>query len=422
MDSIICPQCGKKVEISQAITHQFREQISAEFKEKQQAEIAKIKSEAEKVALEKAKETYELQYKNAQIEAGETKERNLKLQEQILDLTKGIRSLKEKDSEREIEMQKQLLKVSEQLELESRKQLEQRVELENSKIKNEMNELQKQLNDTKKALEDAQKKADQGSQQLQGEVLELDLEQQLASEFATDEITPVPKGVEGADIIQKVCNKFGQQAGIILWETKRTKAWSSSWTTKLREDVRNLRADTAVLVSDVLPQGIDTFAFYENVWVTTHKYALPLAGVLRISMLQIAHAKSAAVHKDEKLEMLYQYLTDSSFRHRFEAQVEVIAQMQGDFEAEQRTMMRLWKKKEIQLSRMMKNLANLYGELQGILGSALPTIQGLDADRLLEAPMLNNDYTKQDDNEALKPDNALKEKTDEEKDSTTTLF
>ena len=149
-----------------------------------------------------------------------------------------------------------------------------------------------------------------------------------------------------------------------------------------------------------MPTGIDTFSFYENIWVCTYRYALPLAGVLRISLLQIAHAKSASLHKDEKLELLYQYLTDTSFRHRFEAQVEVITQMRMDFDTEQKTMMRLWKKKEMQLKRMTKNLAGMYGELQGILGSSLPTIQGLDNDRLLEAPELNK-ITDDDINETI---------------------
>jgi hypothetical protein len=245
-------------------------------------------------------------------------------------------------------------------------------------------ELQKQLDDTKKALEEAQRKAQQSSQQLQGEVLELDLEMQLKEFFTTDEITPVPKGIDGADIVQKIRNKYGQTAGIMLWETKRTKAWNNSWLSKLREDTRALGANCAIIISDVLPEGIETFGIVDQIWVTSYEYALPLAQALRVGILHVAIAKSTSVHKDEKLESLYQYLTNASFKHRFEAQVEAIIELRHDFEAEQRTMTRLWKKKEMQLQRMTRNIASLYGELQGILGSALPAIQGLEVDHMLE--------------------------------------
>jgi hypothetical protein len=371
MDSIICPNCGEKVEISKALTHQFREQISLEIAEKHKLEIARVISETEQNAAKKIKEELEIKLKSSQTEAEDADRKAKLLGAQILELLKTINQLKDKDSIREIEMQKQLLKERERMEVDITKIIEQKAGIEKL-------ELQTKLDQTKKALEDAQRKVQQNSQQLQGEIMELDLEQQLKNEFNYDEINPVPKGKAGADIIQKVCNKFGNTAGSIIWEIKRTKAWDKSWTAKLREDVRILSGDTAVLVSDVLPDGIDTFAFYGNIWVTIYRYALPLAQVLRISLLQVAGAKSAATNKDEKLEMLYQYLTDTQFKHRFEAQVETIIELRNDFENEQRTVTRIWKRKEMQLNRMMKNLASLYGEMQGILGNALPTIQGLD--------------------------------------------
>ncbi len=378
MNTILCPHCKKAVEISEALSHQLKDEILKEVDGKHKEELEKIRIEAEARAAKRAEEALALRLKTSQEEVEETKKRNNQLQEQLSELLKKLRDMEQKDSERELEMQKQLLKEREMMEMEIAKSEQEKARLDKM-------ELQKQLDDTKKALEDAQRKAQQSSQQLQGEVLELDLEQQLRTEFLTDEITPVPKGVDGADIIQKVRNKFGQIAGSILWETKRTKAWSNTWSAKLREDVRTMGAETAVLVSDVLPAGIETFGFYENIWVSSYRYALPLASALRIGLLQVARAKSASANKDEKLEMLYQYLTNTSFKHRFEAQVEAIIELRQDFEAEQRTMTRLWKKKEMQLQRMTKNVASLYGELQGILGSALPAIQGLEVDHMLDS-------------------------------------
>lgn len=385
MNNILCPKCGEQVEISQAIAHELREKILDEVNNKHKEEISKLKLEITQQAVKKTTEELEMKYKNSQIEAEEKEKRNKNLQGQLTALMKEHYNLQQKDQERDLEMQKKILKQRELLETEITK-------IEQEKARLDKLELQKQLEDTKKALEEAQRKAQQSSQQLQGEVLELDLEQQLKAEFTTDEILPVPKGIDGADIVQKVRNKFGNVAGSIVWEIKRTKAWNNAWPAKLREDVRTLGAETAVLVSDVLPDGIDTFTFHNNIWVTCYRYAIPLACVLRISMLQVAQAKSASANKDEKLEMLYQYLTNASFRHRFEAQVEAIGEFRSDLEQEQRTMTRLWKKKNMQIHRMMNNVASLYGELQGILGSALPVIQGLDFEQLPEG---KNDENKE---------------------------
>ncbi|MBA3724013.1 MAG: DUF2130 domain-containing protein [Candidatus Levybacteria bacterium] len=394
MNNVLCPHCGKQVELSEAFTHQMRETVRVEHAAKHKAELEKAQLavekqasehkaalekatlEAEEKALKKAKETLELQLRNTQNEAEETSKRNRELQEQILALTKEMRSLTQKDKERELEMQKKFLKEREQIEMEVTKSVK-----EDSRLK-EM-ELQKQLDDTKKALEDAQRKAAQTSQQLQGEVLELDLENQLAEYFATDEINPVPKGFEGADLQQVVKNKFGNKAGIILWETKRTKAWGGDWTIKLKDDKRRIDASCGIIVSDVLPNGITTFGFYEGVWVTCFKYALPLANVLRNGLMEVAIARATAAHKDERLEALFNYLTKDGFRNKFEAQVESLVALKNDLDAEQRSTVRMWKKREMQLNRLMGNTAAMYGELQGILGSSLPSLPSLESPTLM---------------------------------------
>ena len=394
MNNILCPHCGKEVELSEAFTHQMQETVRREQSAKHKAELEaarleaekqtsqfkadleKTKIEAEERALKRAKESVELQLKNTQNEAEETSKRNKELQEQILELTKSMRNLTQKDKERELEMEKRFLKEREQIERDVSKTVK-----EESHLK-EM-ELQKKLDDTTKALEEAQRKASQTSQQLQGEVLELDLENRLHEWFTTDEILPVPKGIDGADLCQKVKNKFGNTAGMILWETKRTKAWSGSWSTKLRDDKRAIDASVAIIVSEVLPDGIETFGFYEGVWVTTYKYALPLASVLRNGLMEVAIARATAAHKDERLEALFSYLTKDGFRNKFETQVESLIALKNDLDSEKRSTVRMWKKREMQLNRLMGNTATLYGELQGILGASLPSLPSLDGPTLM---------------------------------------
>jgi hypothetical protein len=377
MENVVCPHCGKKVELSEAFTHQMREAVRAEQSAKHKLELETKLKEAEERALKKAKEEVELRLKSSEQEAEEQSKRNALLQEQLLELTKEMREVKQKDREREVEMQKKMLKEREQMEIDITK-------TEQEKARMEKLELHKKLEDTQKALEEAQRKAQQSSQQLQGEVLELDLENQLRDWFQTDEIVPVPKGIDGADLMQKVKNKFGQTAGMILWETKRTKAWSGSWTTKLRDDKRRVDANVAIIVSDVLPDGIETFDLHEGVWVTCYKYALPLVTVLRNGLFEVAIARSTAAHKDERLEALFNYLTKDGFRNKFEVQVESMVALMSDLESEQRSTIRMWKKREMQLKRLLSNTAAMYGELQGILGASLPSLPSLEGPAMLE--------------------------------------
>lgn len=380
MDTILCPHCGKNVELTEAFTHQMRETVRQEQAQKHKLELEKAKSEATEAALKRAEEKLKLQLQNAQNEAEETIKRNRELQEQILELTKDMRELKNKDQERELEMQKALLREREKIEIEVSK-------TEQEKARLDKMELQKKLEDTQKALEEAQRKAQQSSQQLQGEVLELDMEQQLRDNFPTDDVAPVPKGVEGADLLQTVRNKFGQTAGVLIWELKRTKSWDGKWTARLRENKRKIDANIAIIVSEVLPKGIENFGYYENVWVSSYAYAMPLANVLRIGLFELAVAKATTANKDERLEALFNYLVKDGFRNKFEAQVEGIIALKNDLESEQRSTVRMWKKRETELKRLMTNVAVMYGELQGILGSSLPSLPSLEGPAMLEDKM-----------------------------------
>jgi hypothetical protein len=376
MDIVVCPHCGRRIEISQALKHQIEEGVLKEERDRHQEQLEKVKTDIKIETEKRIKEELEFKLKDSRNEIEEARDKNKQLHEQLLGMTKLIRELKDKQERSEIEMQRQLIAERGKIQEEVGRNLQEKNNLEKA-------ELQKQLDDTKKALEEAQRKAAQKSQQLQGEVLELDLEAQLAGNFPTDEIMDVPKGFEGADIIQKVKNKFGQMAGIIVWETKRTKKWDKGWPVKLREDKRRVDASIAILVSDVLPPGIDKFGYFENIWITCYEYALPLANVLRLSLFEIAVAKSTTANKDEKLEALFSYLTKDGFRNKFEAQVESIIILKNDLDAEQRATIKTWKKRETQLGRLMANVAGMYGELQGILGPALPSIPSLQ-ENLLE--------------------------------------
>lgn len=371
MDTFICPHCGKSVEISKALKHQIEEQVIRAEQSKHNQELEELKKTIEEKTEKRLKEDLEFKVKDYVNELEEEKKRNKELRDQLLELNKTIRELNNSLEKKELENQKRLNQEIERMREDITKTV-----VEKSRFK-EL-ELEKKLNDTQKALDEVQRKTQQGSQQLQGEVLELDLEANLKKTFIFDEFLPVSKGVEGGDIWQKVKNKHGQEAGSILWETKRTKAWSKGWLTKLREDTRKINASLAILVTEVLPDDIKHFGRVAGIWVTSYEYAILLTNVLRDSLLQIAIAKSAASHEDEKLQEIYEYICSEAFKHKFEAHFESVKTLKEDLETERRAMERIWKKREIEIQRLDRSASQMFGELQGIIGSELLSIKKLE--------------------------------------------
>jgi hypothetical protein len=235
-------------------------------------------------------------------------------------------------------------------------------------LKLRVTEKELQIASMQRQIEDLKRKAEQGSQQLQGEALELELEAILQLNFATDHIEPVGKGECGGDVLQQVFNATGQACGAILWESKRTKNWSNGWLAKLREDQRAANAEIAVLVSRVLPNDIDAFGHIDGVWVTEPRFAVALAIALRQTLTEVANTRQLRDGQATKMELVYQYLTSPKFRHRVEAIVEKIADMEKDLALEKRAMKRIWAKREAQIQVVIESTVGIYGDLQGIAG------------------------------------------------------
>ncbi|MBB5062461.1 DUF2130 domain-containing protein [Granulicella mallensis] len=235
-------------------------------------------------------------------------------------------------------------------------------------------------------IEELKQKAEQGSQQLQGEVQELELEQTLRAKFPFDTIEPVPKGEFGGDTLHRVGNASGITSGTILWETKRTKNWSNGWLAKLRDDQRTAKADLSVLVSQTLPEGIETFDVIDGVWVTHPKCVLPVATILRHTLQQVSSTRLIAVGQQTKAEMIYEYLMGPRFRQRVEAIVESFSCMQEDLDRERKAIMKQWAKRQEQIERVMGATVGMYGDMQGIAGKSLGEIEGLELEGLSSSP------------------------------------
>lgn len=372
MNTIICPSCGKEVEISQALRHQIEDQILADINEKHKKELEIVKQQAEAIALKKATTTLELQLKNAENEARDTKKQNQELKQELLNLSKQLRELQEKDDKREIEMEKRILQERQKLHDELSKSIYEKAELEKM-------ELKKQLEDTKRALEEAQRKANQTSQQLQGEVMELNLEEILKESFPDDIITPVGKGISGADIRQIVKTKRGSVCGEILIESKRTKVWSDEWISKLKTDIRAQKASVGIIITSVLPKGIKSdFGYIDGIYVSSFKSFLPFLELIRQKLIEVAYQKFVFENKDEKADFLYEYVTGYEFRQQIESLAEIYQEQIDQITKERAAFERIWKVRESQAKRILLSTTNIYGSMQGILGGSLPTLKSLD--------------------------------------------
>lgn len=357
-NTIKCPYCHKNIEISEALKHKIEEQVVATLEAEHKADIEEVK-----------KKTGEEVSKKIGKELVDEKERNEKLLKQLEELTDELRKLRRKDEERALEMKKTLLEEEEKIRREAREKAGEEHELKDK-------EKDKKLADTLKQLEDLKKKMQQGSQQTQGEVLELEIEEILKKEFPADTIEEIKKGQRGADIFQRVIDKRGRSCGTILWESKNAQ-WSNSWIGKLKEDQRQAKADLAVLVVTDPPNDLDTFEYKHGVWIVVRKMIVPLALALRFDLVRINFEKLANVGKNEKTEILYRYITSTEFKHRIDAIVEAFGELQNEMEREKRWFQTKWARQEKQLRKVIDHTHGMHGDLQGVIGKSLPDIKTL---------------------------------------------
>jgi len=243
-----------------------------------------------------------------------------------------------------------------------------------------LKEKEKQIDDMKRVIDDLKRKSEQGSQEMQGEVLEIDIQAALERQFPHDQIRPVPKGMSGADLIQEVRDVSLSPCGSLIWEVKNTKHWQPTWLDKLKADQRQAGAAVAILVTMALPEGVRGFAQMNGVWVADIVHYPMLAVALRDQLQQVAFARAAGQGKNEKMEMLYQYLAGNEFRHRVEAIVEAFTSLREQLDRERRAMTKHWAEREKQIERVIMSTTGMYGSLQGIIGKGLHVIPALELD------------------------------------------
>jgi hypothetical protein len=352
---------------------QLQQSMEAQVAEKLNAERQKLTAEALQRATEqKAVEMQDLQQRLA--------EKDTRLQQaQQLEITLRNERVKLEEQKRELELQ-----TIRQLDEERAKIRESatRAADENHRLKER--EAEEKMAAMRRQIEELRQKAEQGSQQLQGEVLELELEDMLRAAFPHDVVEPVPKGVHGGDVVQKVMTPALQYCGTILWESKRTKNWSDGFIEKLKDDQRKAKADVAMIVSVTLPKTVVHFGNMDGIWVTSRECMMPTVSALRTGLLQLAGARRAAEGQHEKMQVLYRYVSSHEFKQRVEGVVEAFLAMKEELDKERTAITKIWAKREKQIERVMESTTGLVGDIAGIVGGAMPAIPSMELPALAE--------------------------------------
>lgn len=371
---IQCPACGTSIPVSAAIAAHIREEMEISVQEEYQKRL--------QIAVQRARaeshEEHERGMADVLNQLTEQRRKADEAQRRELALLKRAREMEEREQQLDLEVARRVDDQKKRIEEELR-----RIAAEQYSLK--LKEKDSQIDDLKNLLEEARRKSEQGSQERQGEALELDLEEVLERNFPQDMIRPVPKGMRGADLIQEVRDGALQPCGTIIWESKNTRQWSPAWLQKLKDDQRAAGASVAVLVSVSLPEDVESFGLFKGVWVSRLGSALPLAMALREQLIRVAFARKAADGMHEKMESLYAYLSGDEFRQRVEASVDTFRAMQDQLGRERRAMEKLWKEREKQIERLTLNTVGMYGSIRGFIGAKLPEIPALDLE-MIAAP------------------------------------
>lgn len=410
-ESIVCPKCNHTFPLDEGITRhtieRYESEFAAAFAAQRKALEESLSKEAERKAnkqftdqlnrlkedladVRKAEKEARGQVDRVQNEAKKRAQADFALEkaalaEEIAEKNRQLNAFREQ----ELALRKQKKQLEDQ-QANMKLEIERKIDEERTRLTAQISgreaerfslieaEYKKKIDDAQKANEDLRRKLDQGSQQLQGEVLELELEHMLESVFFHDVIEEVKKGQRGADVVQTVRTPAGQVCGKIIWEAKRAENWSDRWLQKLKDDQQGAKADIAVIVTTAMPKGVEeSFCRIGDVWVVSPQAMRPLGETLRVILLESQRLKLVNSGRTEKIEQLYNYLSSAQFAQKVRSMLDSFESMRSDLEAEKRAMQRIWAKRQTQIERVTVSMTNVVGELQAIAHDQLPQLDGV---------------------------------------------
>jgi hypothetical protein len=378
--NVICPKCHHSFEPTDAIRDEIEKELRGkmtDWQKKKEEEtnqlLAEQKTKIQNELTEQLKKNIAGEYEH-KLKLMQDNEANMSKQvnefrQKELEFLKQVQAIQAKEAELELELQRKLNTERESLKAQIQKEEAERLSIKDQEHVLKVKELEKQLEDQRKLAEEMRRKAEQGSMQMQGEVQELLLEELLKTSFPFDQISEVGKGVRGADCIQLVRNSLGQEAGKIIYESKRTKDFNQEWIDKLKADMRSQGADIAVIVTQTFPKELDRFGEKDGVYICSFQEVKSVALLLRNAILKIHDTKKSQVNKGDKMSFLYDYLTSNEFSEQWKAVGEGFRQMRSSIQKERDAMEKLWKAREKQLEKVLLNAMHIKGSIEGIAGA-----------------------------------------------------
>jgi hypothetical protein len=405
---INCPECHHEFNVEHALSNELekniRQKINAEVAQKNklieakeqniQLELKKIEDEKNSLndLVKQKVEAEKIKFRNSvELEVKKENEESLKvlmdklstqadelakIRKEKISFEEQVQSLKKKEEQMELEIKEKVLAETKRIASETKKEEEEKYLL-SIKEKDEL------VNTLKNQIADLKRKAEQGSMQSQGEILELEVERLLNSIYPQDNIEEIKKGANGADCVQTVINSLGQISGRIAYETKRTKSFSNTWIEKLRADMRTHRADIGVIVTEVMPDDMKQFGLKDGVWICKFSEVEGLSRVLRQMILKVSEVHEANEGREEKMQVLYSYLISEEFKQQMEAIVRGFVNMKNALESEKRSMKRIWKQREKELELIIDGATEMHGSIRAIAGNSIAPIKELELDNNL---------------------------------------
>ncbi|PUD88365.1 DUF2130 domain-containing protein [Helicobacter pylori] len=410
-NQITCPKCQTLIDVREALYKQIEQENQNKFLAQQKAfekevnekrknleqkeETLKEREKEQKAKFDDAvKQASALALQDERVKIIEEARKNAFLEQQkglellqkeLDEKSKQVQELHQKEAEIE-RLKRENNEAESRLKAENEKKLNEKLDLEREKIEkalHEKNELkfkqqEEQLEMLRNELKNAQRKAELSSQQFQGEVQELAIEEFLRQKFPLDSIEEIKKGQRGGDCIQVVHTREFQNCGKIYYESKRTKEFQKAWVEKLKSDMREIGADVGVIVSEALPKEMERMGLFEGVWMCSFEEFKGLSAVLREGVIQVSLAKKSQENKGDKMDLLYHYLTSSEFSMQVNAIIEGFEQLRADLESEKRAMNKIWKSREKQMEKVFEGTINMYGSIKGIAGNAIGQVKVLE--------------------------------------------
>ena len=378
--TVTCPKCQHSFEPTDAIREEVEKELRGkmtDWQKKKEEETAQLlEAQKQKIQTELSEQLkknlaseYEHKIKIMQENESAMSKQVTEFREKELEFLKQVQVIQEKEAALELDLQRRLNAERELLKQQIQKEELERVSIKDQEHQLKVKELEKQIEDQRKLAEEMRRKAEQGSMQMQGEVQELLLEELLKSSFPFDLISEVGKGVRGADCIQTVRNNIGQEAGKIIYESKRTTAFAAEWIEKLKADMRSQGADIAIIVTQTFPKDMDRFGEKDGVYICSFQEVKSVALLLRNAILKVHETKKSQVNKGDKMTLLYDYLIGNEFGEQWKAIGEGFRQMRQSIQKERDAMEKLWKSREKQLEKVLLNAMHIKGSIEGIAGS-----------------------------------------------------